>query len=168
MGGLAPKMVDHARSRWRSARCGLAGVPPLAGFFSKDEILARRVRERPPVIWALLLLGAFLTAFYTFRLLFLAFFSGRRGCRKEVAHHVHESPAGDDAAAGRPGAAHVRDRLGGRACPSAHGTRFERFLAPVFPGRRRPGERRSLTLVAGACSAWCRRRRHRRWPGSAT
>src|ERR1700716_2634281 len=72
MGGLAPRMVTTTLTMTIGA-AGLAGVPGLAGFFSKDEILHAAFAGRQRVIWALLLLGAFLTAFYTFRLLFLAF-----------------------------------------------------------------------------------------------
>src|SRR2546425_8675568 len=91
MGGLAPKMVPTALTMAIGA-AGLAGVPGLAGFFSKDEILASAFGGGHRLLWALLLMGAFLTAFYAFRLLFLAFFGGPRMPR-EVAHHVHESPA---------------------------------------------------------------------------
>src|SRR5512145_3343793 len=70
---------------------GLAGVPPLAGFFSKDEILHTAFGHHR-MIWWLLLVGAFLTAFYTFRLVFLAFFGAPRMSR-EARRHVHESPA---------------------------------------------------------------------------
>jgi NADH-quinone oxidoreductase subunit L len=70
---------------------GLAGVPPLAGFFSKDEILAAAYGKGHYLLFALLVAGALLTAFYTFRLLFLAF-SGAPRMAKEVLHHAHESP----------------------------------------------------------------------------
>jgi NADH-quinone oxidoreductase subunit L len=108
---------------------GLSGFPGLAGFFSKDEILAVAFHEHR-LMWALLLVGAFLTAFYTFRLVFLAFFGGPR-MTKEAAHHVHESPAVMTVpliilAALTVGAGWAV------GVPSEHGTRFERFLAPVF------------------------------------
>ena len=70
---------------------GLAGVPPLAGFFSKDEILAATLGEGHTLLFLLLLAGALMTAFYTFRLLFLAF-SGSPRMGKEVLSHAHESP----------------------------------------------------------------------------
>ena len=90
MGGLAYKLPITATTMWVGG-LGLAGVPPLAGFFSKDEILAAAMGERHYLLFALLLAGAFLTAFYTFRLLFLAF-SGSPRMTKEVLHHAHESP----------------------------------------------------------------------------
>ncbi len=129
MGGLAPKMVTTTITMTVGA-AGLAGVPFLAGFFSKDEILAAAFRGHR-VMWAILLLGAFLTAFYTFRLLFLAFFGGPR-MSKEVAHHVHESPAVMTAPLAVLALLTVVTGLA-LGIPSDHGTRFARFLAPVFP-----------------------------------
>jgi NADH-quinone oxidoreductase subunit L len=90
MGGLAYKLPITATTMWVGG-LGLAGVPPLAGFFSKDEILAAAMGEGHTLMFLLLLAGAFLTAFYTFRLLFLAF-SGSPRMGKEVLHHAHESP----------------------------------------------------------------------------
>jgi NADH-quinone oxidoreductase subunit L len=69
----------------------IAGIPPFSGFFSKDEILAHAF-EHNKVLWAMGLFTAFLTAFYMFRLLFLAFFGEFRGT-EEQKHHLHESPA---------------------------------------------------------------------------
>ncbi|HKA63008.1 MAG TPA: NADH-quinone oxidoreductase subunit L, partial [Methylomirabilota bacterium] len=83
MGGLAPRMMTTTVTFLVGA-FGLAGVPPLSGFFSKDEILASVFHEHLYVLWLLLMIGAFLTAFYTFRLVFLAFFGGPR-MSKEVA-----------------------------------------------------------------------------------
>ena len=89
MGGLAPRMMITTITMAIGA-LGLAGVPPLAGFFSKDEILHAAFSHHR-MIWWLLLVGAFLTAFYTFRLVFLAFLGAPRMPR-EVAHHAHEAP----------------------------------------------------------------------------
>src|SRR5262249_23510662 len=50
----------------------IAGIPPLSGFISKDNILANAYAHAP-VVYGLLLFGALLTAFYMFRLLFLVF-----------------------------------------------------------------------------------------------
>src|SRR5207302_7365676 len=88
MGGLSSRMVTTTITTTIGA-LGLAGVPGLAGFFSKDEILAAAFHGGHRAIWGLLLLGAFLTAFYTSRMLFLAFYSGPRMTR-EAAHHVRE------------------------------------------------------------------------------
>jgi len=69
----------------------ISGIPPFAGFFSKDEILSH-VYEHNKVMWAIGVFTSFLTAFYMFRLLFLTFFGEFRGT-EEQRHHLHESPA---------------------------------------------------------------------------
>lgn len=68
----------------------IAGIPPLSGFFSKDEILAHAFFSSP-VFWVLGFLGALCTAFYMFRLLFLTFYGKFRGT-VEQKQHLHESP----------------------------------------------------------------------------
>jgi NADH-quinone oxidoreductase subunit L len=67
----------------------LAGVWPLSGFFSKDEILATAVHENP-VLFAVAVLVAVLTTFYMFRLVFVVFFGPEKS---DSAHHAHESPS---------------------------------------------------------------------------
>jgi NADH-quinone oxidoreductase subunit L len=130
MGGLAPRMVVTTITMVIGG-AGLAGVPFFVGFFSKDAILEAAFMADRKVIWALLLLGAFLTAFYTFRLLFLTFFGGPR-MSKEVAHHVHESPRVMTVPLM---VLAVLTVVAGWAVgvPSDHGTRFARFLSGVFP-----------------------------------
>jgi NADH-quinone oxidoreductase subunit L len=66
-------------------------VPGLAGFFSKDEILWKAWSNGHPFIWLLLWLGAGMTAFYMFRLLFLTFW-GKERMDAHTLHHIHESP----------------------------------------------------------------------------
>ncbi len=68
----------------------LAGIPPFSGFFSKDPII-EGAYEINWVVWVLLWVGAGLTAFYIFRLFFLAFFNGDR-LDPHIRKHVHESP----------------------------------------------------------------------------
>jgi len=130
MGGLAPRMMTTTVTFLVGA-FGLSGIPPLAGFFSKDEILASTFHAHKYVLWALLVVGAFMTAFYTFRLVFLAFFGGPR-MPKEVAHHIHESPAVMTIPLV---VLAVLTVVAGLAVgiPSAQGTGFSRFLAPVLP-----------------------------------
>jgi NADH-quinone oxidoreductase subunit L len=67
----------------------LAGVPPLAGFFSKDEILVAALATGHPVIWLLGILVAGMTAYYTFRLIFVVFHGTPRDAHYE---EVTESP----------------------------------------------------------------------------
>jgi NADH-quinone oxidoreductase subunit L len=133
MGGLAPRMMTTTITMTIGA-VGLAGVPWItAGFFSKEEILAAALDGRHLPVFGLLLAGAFLTTFYTFRLIFLAFFTGPR-MSKEVARHVHESPG----VMTLPLIVLalltvVTGWLLGIRSPSAGTTPFARFLAPVFP-----------------------------------
>jgi len=69
----------------------LSGIPPFAGFWSKDEILLEAYAGGHRVIWLLGVAAAFLTAFYMFRLIFMTFFGGER-IDPEVKKHLHESP----------------------------------------------------------------------------
>jgi len=68
----------------------ISGIPPFAGFFSKDEILSKAF-EANPIIWTLALVTSLLTAFYMFRLLFLTFYGNTRASEHTIAH-IHESP----------------------------------------------------------------------------
>ena len=72
----------------------LAGIPPFAGYFSKDVILEAAWASGSGVglyaFW-LGIFAAFLTAFYSWRLIFLTF-HGKPRASDEVMHHVHESP----------------------------------------------------------------------------
>jgi NADH-quinone oxidoreductase subunit L len=74
------------------ATLAIAGIPPLAGFFSKDEILAGAWGGGHRVVWALLAVAALVTAFYMTRLVWLVFFGTHRG-EPGVLAHAHESPA---------------------------------------------------------------------------
>ena len=69
----------------------IAGIPPLAGFFSKDEILGESFKLGFCWVWAIGFLVAGLTAFYMFRLMGLTFWGAFRG-PKEVWDRIHESP----------------------------------------------------------------------------
>ncbi|MFZ5539797.1 MAG: NADH-quinone oxidoreductase subunit L [Pseudomonadota bacterium] len=93
MGALAKK-IPLTFATFLVATAAIAGIPPLAGFFSKDEILwftFASARGGSPLLWAVLATTALLTAFYMFRLLWLVFL-GRSRVAPDVAHHVHESP----------------------------------------------------------------------------
>lgn len=68
----------------------ISGIPPFAGFFSKDEILAAAFAHSP-IVWALAVLTSLLTSFYMFRLFFLAFFGNERAGEHAMSH-IHESP----------------------------------------------------------------------------
>jgi NADH-quinone oxidoreductase subunit L len=131
LGGLRRSMPTTFATMTLGA-LAIAGIPPLAGFFSKDEILSRVFAESP-WLWLPALLTALMTAFYTTRLIALAFLGSSRG-----PHAPHESPramtvplivlAAGAALAGVVGLPAV---LGG-------GNALERFLEPSFANRAMP------------------------------
>src|SRR5262249_26156458 len=129
---------------------GFAGVPWISsGFFSKEEILAAAL-DGHGLMFALLLLGALLTAFYTFRLLFLAFFTGPR-MSHEVARHIHESPAVMTVPLMALALLTLLTGwLIGIRSPSAGTTPFARFLAPVFPLEEGAHGHGGLMLLVGS------------------
>lgn len=73
------------------ATLAISGIPPFAGFFSKDEILLAAFGYNK-VLWVVASLASVMTAFYMFRALYLTFFGEFRGT-KHQREHVHESPA---------------------------------------------------------------------------
>src|SRR5438445_9210904 len=89
MGGLWSKIPITAKT-FAVATLAIAGIFPLAGFFSKDEILGHAF-EKNPALWLVGFVTAGMTAFYMFRLLFLAFFGYSRA-DEQVEKHIHESP----------------------------------------------------------------------------
>ena len=91
MGGLAPK-VRRTFLTMTVATVAIAGIPPLAGFFSKDQILGAAFAGGHPVLFAIGLFTAGMTAFYMFRLARMTFYGEFRGT-PEAEKHVHESPA---------------------------------------------------------------------------
>lgn len=89
MGGLGKKM-RITQITFLIGCVAIAGIPPFAGFFSKDEILAAAFAHNPVLYYAALA-AALMTAFYMFRLYFLTFSGSFRGTH-EQEHHLHESP----------------------------------------------------------------------------
>jgi NADH-quinone oxidoreductase subunit L len=89
MGGLSRKMKT---TFWTFIIGGLAlaGIPPLAGFWSKDEILVEAFRSGHSVLFWMAVVTAFLTAYYMTRLTCLVFLGKPRD--KHVYEHAHESP----------------------------------------------------------------------------
>jgi NADH-quinone oxidoreductase subunit L len=92
MGGLKAKMPWTHKTMLVGC-VAIAGIPPLAGFFSKDEILwsAFKIGGYGRIVWAVGFVAAAMTAFYMFRLYHLTFGGSFRGSH-EAEHHVHESP----------------------------------------------------------------------------
>jgi NADH-quinone oxidoreductase subunit L len=90
MGGLWRK-VPWTFATFLVGTLAIAGIPPLAGFFSKDEILLGTLSTGHTILFGLALFTALLTAAYMGRLLFLTFFGEFRGGH-DAGHHLHESP----------------------------------------------------------------------------
>jgi NADH-quinone oxidoreductase subunit L len=89
MGGLSKKIpITYATMLIGSL--AIAGIPPLAGFFSKDEILGESFKQGFLWVWAIGFVVAGLTAFYMFRLMGLTFWGAFRG-PKAVWDQIHES-----------------------------------------------------------------------------
>jgi len=130
MGALSEKIPTTYRTML-IATLAIAGIPPLAGFFSKDEILWQAWKFNH-VLWAIGFVTALMTAFYMFRLIYLTFWSPSRVASHEVEHHIHESPksmtvplvilAFFSITAGFLG---VSESMGGS-------NQFGKFLEPVF------------------------------------
>ncbi len=128
MGGLRKFMPSTYRTQLIAA-LAIAGVPPLAGFFSKDEILWKTFSDGSVAIWAIGWITAGLTAFYMFRMMTMVFEGEPR-----FGHdtHPHEAPAtmlvplvvlaGASVVGGFLGVPHA---LGG-------GNLIETWLDPVF------------------------------------
>jgi NADH-quinone oxidoreductase subunit L len=157
MGGLRRELPVTYRT-FLIGTIAIAGIPPLAGFFSKDEILWKTFASGHTMLWVLAVVAAFLTAIYMFRLLYLTFFGERRDSAAAPGHgqghdhttsaahgaHLHDAPpamaialivlAIGSVGAGLVGIPHA---LGGH-------NQIEAFLAPSFepPGggaAARPG-----------------------------
>jgi NADH-quinone oxidoreductase subunit L len=89
MGGLRKKLpITHIT--FLIGCLAIAGIPPFAGFFSKELILGAALAKHP-VYFVLALINSLITAFYMFRLYFLTFSGKFRGSDSQE-HHLHESP----------------------------------------------------------------------------
>ncbi len=92
MGGLFAHMPWTART-FLVATIAIAGIPPLAGFVSKDEILWRATEGgHLTLLWLVAALAAGMTAFYMTRQVILTFFGKFRGGEK-LEPHLHEAPS---------------------------------------------------------------------------
>jgi NADH-quinone oxidoreductase subunit L len=94
MGGLR-KLMPKTYWFFMIGALALVGVPPFAGFFSKDSILAAALGHGTfgLVLWLAGVIGAFLTGLYTFRLLFLVFW-GEPSAYAREHHHLHDGKEG--------------------------------------------------------------------------
>ncbi|HEV7768598.1 MAG TPA: NADH-quinone oxidoreductase subunit L [Thermoanaerobaculia bacterium] len=158
MGGLK-KYMPRTHITMLIATIAIAGIPPLAGFFSKDEILANAYSHHK-IIWILGVITAGMTAFYMFRLYYMTFHGTYRGAHAvEAAHHdahaadAHADTEHKDDAHGHHGSHDPHESpwsmtgvlmvlallsiLGGwvgwpAAIGGPHPTVFQRWLSPVL------------------------------------
>jgi NADH-quinone oxidoreductase subunit L len=147
MGALWDKIPKTART-FLIGSIAIAGIPPLAGFFSKDAILGHAF-ENNKFLWLLGFITAGMTAFYMFRLVNMTFFGNSR-VDHEAEHHLHESPssmtvplmilAGLSIVGGWIG---WPESLGGS-------DRFSQFLAPVMAKHAEAGAEAASGASSGA------------------
>ncbi|MFN8065760.1 MAG: NADH-quinone oxidoreductase subunit L [Vicinamibacterales bacterium] len=111
MGGLKDKLPI---TYWTFliASIAIAGVPGLAGFFSKDEILFKTFSGGHTILWVVGILTSFMTATYMFRLVFLTFWGERRHAVVAPAHPEEEEHAAHAAGHGHGGHGHGHDAHG--------------------------------------------------------
>ncbi|MGQ9674534.1 MAG: NADH-quinone oxidoreductase subunit L [Chloroflexota bacterium] len=99
MGGLR-KVMPITFVTFTIGSLSLAGIFPLSGFWSKDEILADTLAHGQTILFGMALVGAFMTAFYMFRVIFVAFFGEYRGGPKELAPAAVGHSSGSPSLAG--------------------------------------------------------------------
>ena len=90
MGGLSNK-IPWTYRLFLIGAIAIAGIPPLAGFWSKDEIMAHAFAHQHFLLYGIAAVGALLTSFYMFRLTYVTFYGTSRMDHHAEAH-VHESP----------------------------------------------------------------------------
>jgi NADH-quinone oxidoreductase subunit L len=134
MGGLR-SYIPWTFLTMRIATLAIAGIPPLAGFWSKDEILWKAYQVNK-VYWGIGLITAFITSFYMFRLLFMTFFGDYRGSPADAhashgpGEHGHGEPHESPTVMLVPlMILALLSLVGGLV---GWGNHFEHFLEPVF------------------------------------
>jgi NADH-quinone oxidoreductase subunit L len=150
MGGLR-KYMPTTFVTFLIGTLAIAGVPGLAGFFSKDLILAH-VFASNPVLWCVGIVAAGMTAFYMFRLLFMTFY-GECRADEHTKHRIHESPASMTVPLMVLAALSVVGGYVGLPEMWAWGNRFDVFLAPVFEAAHGGEHHMDLGLEYGLMAA---------------
>ena len=133
MGGLRKK-IPWTFWTMTAATFAIAGIPPFAGFFSKDEILWRAF-QASWIYWAIGLFTAFLTSFYMFRLWFMTFFGEYRGDLEESR--------GQESVSDHPSDNHSRT---GVSAPHGHGGIHESPKVMLIP--------LVILAVLSICGGW--------------
>ena len=145
MGGLRAYM-PITFATFFAGTLAIAGIPGLAGFFSKDEILAQAFASPYGSVWLWLIgvVAAALTSFYMFRLLFLTFFGDCRA-DEHTKHHLHESPSSMTMPLIVLAILSVLGGYIGLPAQWLWGNRFEAFLEPVFGATHEAGHLSAAT-----------------------
>ena len=146
MGGLK-KPLSKTYSRFLVGGLALAGILPFAGFWSKDAILlgAFTMEHGGRIIWAVGLITAFMTSYYTFRVIFRTFLIEPQD--KRAVKHAHESPA----VMIFPLTILALLSLAGGFIGTPWNDMFGRFLEPVFPASHpEVSKSMELLLMSGA------------------
>jgi NADH-quinone oxidoreductase subunit L len=144
MGGLSKK-IPWTHRLFLIGTIAIAGLPPLAGFWSKDEIMGHAFVHHHYVFYGMAAVGAFLTSFYMFRLTYLTFYGSSR-MDHHTEEHVHESPM---VMIGPLMVLGLLSLAGGfLGFPPEHGW-LHQFLTPVVGGgaEHEPGTGLVLTLM---------------------
>jgi NADH-quinone oxidoreductase subunit L len=129
MGGLR-KYLPYTFWSMTIATFAISGLPPFAGFFSKDRILWSAWSSGLHVVWLIGVITAGMTSFYMFRLWFLTFFGEYRGPNPEAAGHGHDADAQH---AGHAGAAHAAQDDHAAGGDHGHGAPHESPWVMVVP-----------------------------------
>jgi len=143
MGGLSKK-IPWTHRLFLIGTIAIAGIPPLAGFWSKDEIMAHAFLHHHFLLYSIAAVGALLTSFYMFRLTYVTFYGTSRMDHHTEAH-VHESPT---VMIGPLVALGVLSLVGGLilGLPPEHGW-LHRFLGPVVGSAGGPEASVGLVFV---------------------
>jgi NADH-quinone oxidoreductase subunit L len=163
MGGLRRLLPKTAVAMWIGG-LALVGVPPFAGFFSKDSILAAALAHGwyGVVLWVCGMAGAFLTGLYTFRMIFLVFGGEPSAYVREHPPHVPEEAAPRLSMAWAVGALAVLSVVGGWLQFAGVWTTVSNWLDPVAkPLVTASGTQEAISSIfavgfglAGIAAAW--------------
>jgi NADH-quinone oxidoreductase subunit L len=162
MGGLRKK-IPWTYWTFLIGTLAIAGIPPLAGFYSKDAILLAAWQDHKPVLFGIGLLTALLTAFYMSRALFLTFFGTYRGTLEKDHGHGHADDHGHGGIHESPPSMLVPLFVlaAGSVVVGFMFRHLPETLAPVFRAQPHHGNHpawlpilATLTAVAGIALAW--------------
>jgi NADH-quinone oxidoreductase subunit L len=148
MGGLRHHMPWTYRT-FLAGTIAIAGIPPLAGFFSKDAILWGVWNHEPygKLLWTIGVVAAGFTSFYMFRLLILTFYGSPQYTHADV-HHVHESPGSMLAPLAILAIFSIIAGFAGVPAALGGGNQIEHFLAPAGEAAAAEAHHSTATEIA--------------------